>query len=300
MVKKLKNRKDIDKKYKWDISSMYPNERQWEKDVEKALKNAESFTGFAGRLTKDSSTLLDAFKKRDSIWQTMEKAYVYARMKRDEDNEDRKYQSMCGKAGAYMAKISAFCSFFVPELLKAPKDKLMAFIEEEPGLSVYRFAVTDILRQKKHILSKSEENIMAQIGEVMPATNEIFTMLNNADLEFGNIKDENGRKVQLTHGNYINFMESRDRNVRRAAYKKMYNCYREMINTIGAAYNYNTKTDVVNSRIRKYSSSRAAALSGDNIPDAVYDNLVGAVNDSLPVLHKYMSLRKKALKTTKL
>mgnify|MGYP000849574436 FL=1 len=300
MVKKLKNRKDIDKKYKWDIGSMYPDEKQWEKDMEKALKNAESFAGLAGQLTTSGSTLLDAFKKRDSIWQTMEKAYVYARMKRDEDNEEQKYQAMCGRAGTYMAKISAFCSFFVPELLKAPKDKLMTFMEEEPGLSVYRFAVTDILRQKKHILSKSEENIMAQMGEMMSATNEIFTMLNNADLKFGNIKDEKGRQVQLTHGNYINFMESRDRRVRRAAYKKIYTCYRQMINTIGTAYNYNTKTDVVNSRIRRYSSARAAALSGDNIPAAVYDNLVGSVNDSLPVLHKYMALRKKALKTNQL
>jgi oligoendopeptidase F len=300
MVKKLKNRKDIDKKYKWDIGSMYPDEKQWEKDIEKALKDAESFSGLAGQLTTSGSTLLDAFKKRDSIWQTMEKAYVYARMKRDEDNEEQKYQAMCGRAGAYMAKISALCSFFVPELLKAPKDKLMTFMEEEPGLSVYRFAVTDILRQKKHILSKSEENIMAQMGEMMSATNEIFTMLNNADLKFGNIKDEKGRQVQLTHGNYINFMESRDRRVRRAAYKKMYTCYRQMINTIGTAYNYNTKTDVVNSRIRRYSSARAAALSGDNIPAAVYDNLVGSVNDSLPVLHKYMALRKKALKNNQL
>ncbi len=133
------------------------------------------------------------------------------------------------------------------------------------------------------------------MGEITSATNDIFTMLNNADLKFGTIKGEDGEQVELTHGNYITFMESQNRDVREAAFTAMYQAYQELINTIATAYNYNTKTDVVSARIRKYDSARSAALSGDNIPGEVYDNLVKNVNENLPALHKYMEIRKRLL-----
>ncbi len=150
------------------------------------------------------------------------------------------------------------------------------------------------------MLTKAEENILAQMGEITGATNDIFTMLNNADIKFGTIKDEDGDEVELTHGNYITFMESHNREVRKDAYEHMYAPYKSMINTIGAAYNYNTKTDVISARIRKYDCARQAALSGDNIPGEVYDNLVKVVNDNLPTVHRYMEIRKRLLNTDKL
>ena len=133
------------------------------------------------------------------------------------------------------------------------------------------------------------------MSEVTGATNDIFTMLNNADIKFGTVTGEDGQPVEVTHGSYIKLMESHDRDVRKAAYNAMYDSYKELINTIASCYNYNTKTDVVGSRIRKYESARAAALSGDNIPGEVYDNLVAVVNEYLPVLHRYVALRKKML-----
>ena len=295
MNKKLKNRKDIEKKYKWDIESMYPDESYWGKDIDSALKKAEDLQSFRGRLTESSGTLLAAFRSRDSMWQILEKAFVYARMRRDEDNSNEKYQAMSDKSQAAIAKVSAMTSFFIPELLLESKENLLDFIDDRSGLETYRFAILDTLREKEHVLSEPQENIMAQMSEVTSATSDIFTMLNNADIKFGSIKDENGEEVQLTHGNYINFMESHDRGVRRSAYENTYNAYRSLINTVAAAYNYNTKTDVVSSRIRKYPSARAAALSGDNIPESVYDNLVKTVNDNLPVLHSYIDMRKKIL-----
>jgi oligoendopeptidase F len=172
---------------------------------------------------------------------------------------------------------------------------LLSYIQEEPDLKEYEFLIKDILREKSHILTKSEENILAQMGEITGATNDIFTMLNNADIKFGKITDEDGDEVELTHGNYIKFMESHDRKVRKEAYDHMYAAFKSMINTIGTAYNYNTKTDVITARLRKYDSARQAALSGDNIPGDVYDNLVKVVNENLPAVHRYMEIRKKLL-----
>ncbi|MBQ3185563.1 MAG: oligoendopeptidase F, partial [Firmicutes bacterium] len=251
-------------------------------------------------MNKAKKKALKAYKDRDSIWRKLENIYVYSRMRRDENNAESKYQAMSDKCGAVIAAVSASMSFFTPELLAASDDIILRYIEENEGLKEYEFAIKDTLRQKEHILTEAEENLLAQMSEVTKATNDIFTMLNNADIKFASIKDEDGDEVEVTHGNYIKFMESHDRKVRKAAYNAMYDSYKELINTIATTYNYNTKTDVVGARIRKYDSARAAALSGDNIPGEVYDNLVSVVNDNLPAMHRYVELRKKMLGVDKM
>lgn len=294
--KNLKTRDQIDNKYKWNIEAMIPDESIIDGALEDIEKQAAEYAkAYGGRLTSDAATLLSAFKERDSIWRKLEKIYVYARMRRDEDNSDSRYQAMSSKCNAVIAAVSAALAFFTPELLSASEDDVMGFVDKEPGLEEYRFAIKDTFRQKAHILSQPEENIMAQMSEVTGATNDIFTMLDNADMKFPEITDEDGDKVAVTHGNYITFMESHDRGVRKAAYEAMYDPYKILINTIATCYNYNTKSDVINARIRKYESARAAALSGDNIPGEVYDNLVNVVNKNLPTMHRYVELRKEML-----
>ncbi|MEG0392426.1 MAG: oligoendopeptidase F [Anaerovoracaceae bacterium] len=295
MSKKLKQRNEIDPNYKWDIEDMYPAEDKWNADLEEALQLAEQYAALSGTLTKSSESLLFSLELKDRLWQTLEKPFVYARMRRDEDNREEKYQGMCDKAMGVVANVSALTSFSTPEILAAGEQVLLGFLAEEPRLETYRFALMDILRQQAHVLTHAEENILAQMSEVNSATNDIFTMLNNADMKFGTITDEDGAEVTLTHGNYITFMESHHREVRKQAFDKMYQAYADLINTIATSYNYNTKTDVITARIRKYESARAAALSGDNIPLSVYDNLVSVVNQSLPTLHRYMEVRKKVL-----
>ena len=291
----MAERNNIEQKYKWDIEAMFPDEALWDQAVAQSLEKAESFTKLSGHLTDSADTLLKAFRLRDNMWQQLEKAYVYARMKRDEDNRVSKYQAMTDKCFAAIAKMSALSSFFTPELLEAPEDKILGFLNENKDLEIYRFAITETLRQKAHVLSKAEENIMAQLSEVTGASGDIFTMLNNADIKFGTITDDEGNPVELTHGNYITFMESHNRETRREAFTHMYEAYKNQINTIATAYNYNTKTDVVTARIRKYESAKHAALSGDDVDIEVYDNLIKVVNDSLPVLHRYLNIRKKLL-----
>ena len=291
----MTERNKTEQKYKWNIEAMFPDEALWDQAVVQSLEKAESFAELSGHLTDSADTLLKAFRLRDDMWQQLEKAYVYARMKRDEDNRVSKYQAMTDKCFAAIAKMSALSSFFTPELLEAPEDKILGFLNENKDLEIYRFAITETLRQKAHVLSKAEENIMAQLSEVTGASGDIFTMLNNADIKFGTITDEDGKPAELTHGNYITFMESHNREVRKEAFTHMYEAYKNQINTIATAYNYNTKTDVVTARIRKYESAKHAALAGDDVSAEVYDNLIKVVNDNLPVLHRYLNIRKKLL-----
>lgn len=300
-TKELKTRDQIDSKYKWNIEAMIPDESVISGELETIKKEAEAYReDFAGRLTESADTLLAAFQKRDDIWRRLEKIYVYARMRRDENNAETKYQAMADQCNSVIAAVSASMAFFTPELLSASEETILAYIDAAPGLEIYRFAICDTMRQKAHILTQAEENILAQMSEITGATNDIFTMLNNADIKFGTIIDEDGDETEVTHGNFIKFMESHDRDVRKNAYNAVYDAYKELINTIASAYNYNTKTDVVSARIRKYESARAAALSGDNIPAEVYDNLVAEVHKNLPAMHRYVELRKKLLGVDKL
>jgi len=300
-TKELKTRDQIDSKYKWNIEAMIPDESVISGELETIKKEAEAYgEDFAGRLTESADTLLAAFQKRDDIWRRLEKIYVYARMRRDENNAETKYQAMADQCNSVIAAVSASMAFFTPELLSASEETILAYIDAAPGLEIYRFAICDTMRQKAHILTQAEENILAQMSEITGATNDIFTMLNNADIKFGTIIDEDGDETEVTHGNFIKFMESHDRDVRKNAYNAVYDAYKELINTIASAYNYNTKTDVVSARVRKYESARAAALSGDNIPAEVYDNLVAEVHKNLPAMHRYVELRKKLLGVDKL
>lgn len=295
-----RKRSEINNEYKWDIEKMYPDEKKWDADLAESEKMAIEFGEFSGKLTESAETLLAAFKKRDEIWQIVERVYTYARMRKDEDNSNSKYQTMADKSQTLLAKVSASMSFFTPEFLDEDEAKIKGFVAENDDLKLYDYVIKSLLREKAHVLSKPEENIMAQMGEVTSATGDIFTMLNNADIKFGEVEDEDGNMVELTHGTYIKFMESKNREVRKNAYNAMYSAYIKQKNTLATTYSYNTKVDAVTSRIRKYPSSLEAALSGDNVPVSVYDNLIDIVNENLPVLHRYMDIRKKALGVDKL
>lgn len=296
MSNKIKTRDEIDNKYKWDLEDMYDGEETWLSDIEKSLELTEELISFKGRLTKDADTLLKALNLRDEILLKAEKAFVYSRMKRDEDNSLGKYQGMCDRSMSAIAKISAGISFFVPEILETEKDIILDYMKKNENLRIYEFMFHEIYRRKEHILGEKEEALLAAFSEVNSATGDIFTILNNADMKFGSIIDEKGEEVELTHGNYISFMQSKERNVRTSAYEKMYEGYKNLINTIATTYNYNTKLDCIQARMRSYKDARNAVLFSDNVAGEVYDNLISTINENLPILHRYTSLRKKLLK----
>ncbi|MDR2157083.1 MAG: oligoendopeptidase F [Clostridiales Family XIII bacterium] len=295
-----KERSGIPKQYKWNIEAMYPDESLWEDDFAKALKKAEAFKQFAGRLGSDGKTLLRAFREADRVWLIAERVYVYARMKRDEDNREPRYQAFADRAQSLLSGVASALSFFTPEFLAIPGRKLAEMRRNEKGLDDYGYVMRRMLRRKAHVLSKNGENILARLGEVLGATGEIFTMINDADMKFGTIRDGENARTEVTHGNYGNLMESRDRRVRKAAYNAVYRAYAAQKNTLAATYGFNTKTDVISARIRKYESSLEAALAGDNVPAAVYDNLIAVVNEHLDILHRYMDVRRRVLGLPKL
>ena len=183
--KKLKTRQQADPKYKWNIEKMISSEDAIDSDLLKLKKSAEKYAArYCGHLTDSAETLYEAFADKDSIMRKLEKIYVYAHMKRDENNADSRYQGMTDKTMSVIAYVSASLSFFTPELLNASKKTLLGYVEENEKLQTYRFVIEDCLRQKKHILSNKEEAIMAQMSELSGSTNDIFTMLNNADITF--------------------------------------------------------------------------------------------------------------------
>ncbi len=291
----IRQRDEIEEKYKWDIASMYSGAEDWKRDLDEALKGAEDFQRYQGLLGGSAETLADALDAESRFSQKLEKVYVYARMKLDEDNRDAAQQEMNEQAGTAIARISALTSWMTPEIIRIPEETLRSFLEQEPRLQVYRHVLESAIREKAHVLSPENENILAQLSEVLGSPDTVFTMLNDADLKFGEITDEEGNRVPLTHGNYIKFMRSADRAVRKDAYDHCYAAYEGLINTLAANYSANVKTDVISARLRHYPSARAAALSGGNIPESVYDSLVESVDQTLPALHDYIALRKELL-----
>lgn len=294
-VKKMKTRDQIEEKYKWNIEAMYAAQEDWERDFEETEKMAEAFTGFSGRLGDSADTLMEALQARDALWLKAERVYVYAQMKSDEDNTVSLYQELSRRAQGLFAKLSAATSFFVPELMDVPEETIREFLKSSDGLKTYDYLLENLIRQKQHVLPKEQEQILAQFSEIAGAPRQIFGMINNADMKFGTVRDETGAEVELTHGNYISLLESKDRDVRRQAYEALYNTYTAQKNTLAATYFYNVKKNVVASGIRHYDSALLVELDGDNIPESVYRNLIRVINDHLGALHRYVKLRKKLL-----
>ncbi len=294
------NRDEIPAKYKWSIDEMYPSDKKWDDDLKTALELTDKLAGYKGTLGSSSKRLSEFLSLRDEMWQILERAFVFARMSMDEDNRDGKRQGRLSKVHSVISKVSASLAFFTPELLNEDVQKLLGFIDENPDLNQYRFLLNEIIRQKPHTLSEAEETIIAKLGEVTDSGHEIFNMLNNADMDFGTIKDEANNDIPLTHGNYISFLENKNGDVRKRAYEKMYNTYKSFNNTLTATYASKVKSAVIHSKIAGFESSRAASLFSGNIPERVYDNLIEIVNNSLPTLHEYMAIRKKILGVEKL
>lgn len=289
------DRKDIYSKLKWDLESMYKDLEHWNEDFERALKLKEDFEKHRGNVSSSSRNLYNALKDREDLYRIIENMYSYAHMKLDEDTRVSTNQELNDRAMNLYVEISDKTSFVIPEILTLDEEKLREYIEENKELKLYEQHLNDILREKKHVLSAREESILAQFGEVVGAPNKIYSMMNDADLKFPKIKDEDGNEVELTSGNFIPFMESTNREVRISAFTHLYKTYKGFKNTFAASLNGDLKGHIVNSRLRNYNSSREAALSSDNIPLSVYDNLLSAIHENMGTMHRYMDIRKKVL-----
>ncbi|QNR69076.1 oligoendopeptidase F [Paenibacillus peoriae] len=277
----------------WKLEDLFPNRKAWDQEYEEVKKLAKKAEQFQGKLNSAES-IGNCFKLEDELSLKTERVYVYAHLHHDEDTAEPTYQGLSQKAKKLGVEVSESLSFVTPEILALPDHQLDAFIED-PKLADYRFTLQEMKREKAHILGKTEEALLAQVGNLAQAPQTIFGMLNNADLKFPKIKDENGKEVELTHGSYIQFLESPHREVRERAFKAVYDTYAKNKNTIASTLSANVNKNIFYSRVRKYPSVLEMSLYGDNIPKEVYTNLIDTIHESLPLLHRYMKLRKKLL-----
>jgi len=296
---KQKKRDEISAQYKWRLEDIFSSQDEWQKAVDALPAKIAEVTAFQGKLT-NGENILACFKALDEAETAFGFIFVYGNMKLHEDTNISASQGMADVAQGQMAKFYAEIAFIDPEILSLDEKDIKKFIAETPGLELYDHFLDSTLRRKAHVLSTEIEAILASSQEVISAPSNIRDMLADADLKFGNVEDEDGNNLELTHGRYLSLLQSKDRSVRENAFNMYYDGYWKMKNTLAALLNSSIKGDIFIARTRKYDSARSAALSQNNIPLSVYDNLISAVHEYLPVFHRYLAMRKKALKLDEL
>lgn len=293
-------RADVPVEDTWDLSAIYPDVPSWEADLQQIRDDVPELVALRGTLDQGAGRLLKALQLEEAIGARASRAFSYAGLKKDEDNADTQAQANYDRVVVLSVEVGSAVAFLEPEILALPDGAVERYLSDEPQLEKYRHALESLLRQREHVLSAETEMLLASAGEIAMGPDTIFSMLNDADLEYGTIENEEGEQVTLTKANYQRFLESRKRPVRKAAFEAMHAAYRQHRNTLAATYASSVKTDVFFARTRKYESSLDASLSPNNIPISVYDSLVETVNRHLPLLHRYIALRKRTLGLDKL
>ncbi|HEL2031014.1 TPA: oligoendopeptidase F, partial [Streptococcus suis] len=290
-----KQRYEIEEKYQWDLTTIFPTDDAWEAELADLQAETEKTKEFAGHLLDSAKSLLTISETQLGLMRRIENLYVYASMKNDQDTREGKYQEFQAKAMGLYSIFSQAFAFYEPEFMAITEEQLEAFKAEEPTLVQYSHQFEKLLAAKDHILSQEVEEVLAATSEIFESPAETFSVLDNASLRFPEIVDEDGHLVPLSHGNYIHFMESKNRDVRQEAYEAMYGTYEQFQHTYAKTLQSNVKVNNLKARLRKYDSARHASLAANFIPESVYDTLVAAVNKHLPLLHRYINLRKKLL-----
>lgn len=293
--RKLNTRKEADARYKWAIEDLYKDDEDWKRDYELLKSRIPELTKFRGRLGESAEVLLSMQKLSDELNQLLEKVYVYANQRLHENTDNSTYQNLASQAQGLLVELSESLSFVEPELMELPDGIIETFLDENEELLVYRQYFENIIRQKKHVLPTEQERLLAAMGEVAESPKDIFSMFNNADIRFPEITGEDGHPVQVTHGRYMSLMQSRNRQVRKDAFEAMYGVYGDWRNTLAAMYRANVKQEAFLAKAHKYTSDLEAALDGSHIPVKVYEQLIEAVHESMPLMYRYMKLRKKLL-----
>ena len=290
-----KQRNEIEEKYTWDLSTIFPTDEAFEAELAQVSEEVKKAASLAGHLLDSADSLLTTTEIQLDLIRRIEKLYSYAHMKNDQDTRVAKYQEYQAKGMTLYSEFGQSFAFYEPEFMAITEEQYQAFLAEQPGLQLYQHYFDKLLKKKAHILTQREEELLAGAGEIFGAAGETFAILDNADIVFPMVYDEDGNEVQLSHGNYITLVESKNREVRKEAYEALYSVYEQYQHTYAKTLQTNVKVHNYNAKVRKFSSAREAALSADFIPESVYDSLVSAVNKHLPLLQRYIALRAKIL-----
>ncbi len=296
----IKSRTEIAKEDRWALEDLYTNDECWKADYEKLQQMIPEVTSFRGRLGESAEVLLQMQKKVDQANMLAEKVYVYAGQKLHEDMDCGESQNLSSMAQALLVRLEEACAYIEPELMELPEGTVEGFLRENKELQEYRQYFENLMRGRKHVLSGEMEELLAASGELAEGPGDIFAMFNNADIRFPQITGEDGTLTELTQGRYLSFLQSQDRRVRKEAFEALYGTYGKYRNTLAAVYRANVKKEVFYAKVRKYGSDLEAALYQSNIPVSVYENLIQAVHEALPLMHRYVELRKRLLGTEEL
>ena len=295
MADKVAKRSEIPQEKRWAVEDLYPGDAAWEEDYQRVAGLIGKVEKYKGHLGDSAGMLKEYLDYADDLDKEIEKIYLYAHLNMDVDTTDVTYQTMRMKAQMLAVRAEEENAFAQPEIMAIPEETLAKYRASEPGLKAYDRYFTVLLRRREHTRSREVEELLASASEMASAPSDTFMMLNNADLTFPKIVGEDGEEMEVTHGRYVGLMESRDRNVRKAAFESMYSSYGQFANTIAANFSANIKQAVFFAKARGYSSTRAMYLAPGNIPEEVYDNLIQVVHEALPAMYRYVALRKKLL-----
>ncbi len=294
-MERVPQRSEVSAENKWKINDIYASDEAWEKDFARAGEFAEKISSYRGQLCSSAEKLLEYLKLDDDMSLIFDSLINYAQRKGDEDTRAAKYQEMCGRLEMLYVQIAGASAYVTPELLSISDEDMERFYRECPGLELYRCALERIRKRREHILSESEERIIALTGEMMGTPDNIFSMFNDADLKFPDAVDKTGEAHQVTHESYIPLVQSEDRVLRKSAFESIYHTYEGFKNTTAATLAAQVKTLVFRARARKYNSTLEAALDGTEVDQSVYRSLIEAVHDNMHLMHRYVKIRKKAL-----
>lgn len=295
MAERIPQRSEVAAEYKWKINDIYATDEAWEQDCTKAQSAAEVIAAYKGRLCSSAADLLAYMRYDDELTVMLENLINYAQRKSDEDTRDARYQDMVSRIETVLVSLAGASAFVTPEILSIPDETLAQFYKDCPDMELYRRCLDRVRLKREHILSENEEKIMALTGEMTNSPDTIFSMFNDADLKFPDAVDSEGNAHQVTHGSFIPLMQSSDRALRKSAFESLYHVYEAYKNTSAAILASQTKCLSFRARARRYESTLKAALSGNEVPVQVYKQLIEAVHENMPYMHRYVKLRKKLL-----
>ena len=289
------SREEIDSKYKWDLSSMFPSDEAFEAGLEELKAYCPKLLAFKGKISTSAQALLEFLQLEDQMTLLLYKIINYAERKSDEDTRVAKYQAYVANATSAYTQVGEATSWFAAELLAIPAESVEKFYAEVPALEFYRRKLNKILNQREHTLSAEEEALLARAEELAVQPTNIFSMFDDADLTFDDAVDSEGKTHKLTSGSFVPLLMNADRVLRESAFKQLYSRFGEFRNTSAAILTSQVKNLQFFSSSRKYASSLEAALAENEIPVEVYNNLIDAVHQNFPAFYKYVDLRKRVM-----
>lgn len=294
-TKQLPNRETLPEALTWDLTLIFPDDAAFDTAFAEVKAEVKKVASYQGSLATGASALQRAIEGLLSVYRQLETLYVYSHLKNDQDTGNTQYQGLYARASSLLAEAGEALAWFEPELLSLSDEQIASYFAENPALENYRHYIQQLVDNRPHILPAEQEALLAGAGEIFGAAGNTFAVLNNADLVFPVIEGAEGEKIQLSHGVYGQLLESTNRKVRKAAYEGLYQVYRQFRNTFAQTLSTNVKTHNYSAKVRHFDSARQAALSSNHIPESVYDTLVTVVNENLPLLHRYIQLRKRLL-----